>query len=70
VCSSSDEVRRFREFKRLLSGSAQLVAEYCHLKRLILASGITDTDDYAAQKRVFFRDALGIGHALVEKDVR
>jgi GrpB-like predicted nucleotidyltransferase (UPF0157 family) len=64
VCSSSDEVRRFRDFKELLSGNAELVAAYCQLKRNIVASGVTDTDEYAVQKRAFFRSALGSRHAL------
>jgi GrpB-like predicted nucleotidyltransferase (UPF0157 family) len=66
VCCSSDEVRRFREFKSLLDASPNLVESYCQLKRLILTEGITDTDDYAVRKRAFFRSALGVGHALVE----
>jgi GrpB-like predicted nucleotidyltransferase (UPF0157 family) len=70
VCRSSDEVRRFREFKHVLGSSAELVVEYCQLKRLILASGITDTDDYAVRKRSFFRRALGVAHALVDIDAK
>jgi GrpB-like predicted nucleotidyltransferase (UPF0157 family) len=68
VVSSSDEVRRFLDFRKLLSGSAELVAAYCQLKRDIVASGITDTDEYAVQKRAFFRSALGTLHTLSRTD--
>jgi GrpB-like predicted nucleotidyltransferase (UPF0157 family)/SAM-dependent methyltransferase len=68
VRSSSDEVRRFRDFRGLLGGSPELVAEYCRLKRQILSGGVTDTDEYAAQKRAFFRTALGATHVLLEQD--
>lgn len=68
VNSASDEVRRFRDFRGLLTGNAELVAEYCELKRRIVAGGITDTDEYAARKRSFFRSALGARHGLVDVD--
>jgi GrpB-like predicted nucleotidyltransferase (UPF0157 family) len=64
VALTSDEVRRFLEFRELLCGSRALVVEYCRLKREILSTGVTDTDEYATQKRAFFRSALGVGHAL------
>lgn len=68
VCSSSDEVRRFREFRDLLRSHPALVAEYCSLKRQILAEGISDTDEYAVRKRDFFRATLGASHTLLEND--
>lgn len=49
LSSASDEVRRFCAFRDLLSGSAELLAAYCQLKRDIVASGITDTDEYAVK---------------------
>ena len=64
VAHSSDEVRRFREFRDLLRTTPGLVTEYCHVKREILAAGVTDTDEYAAQKRSFMRRALGASHAI------
>jgi GrpB-like predicted nucleotidyltransferase (UPF0157 family) len=66
---SSDEVRRFRSFRKLLTDNPELVAQYCMLKRDIVASGITDTDDYAVQKRAFFRAALGAEHKLRDLDL-
>jgi GrpB-like predicted nucleotidyltransferase (UPF0157 family) len=68
VASSSDEVRRFREFRELLRATPGLVAEYCRAKREILAAGVTDTDEYAAQKRPFMRQALGASHAIRDDD--
>jgi GrpB-like predicted nucleotidyltransferase (UPF0157 family) len=64
VSASSDEVRRFRAFRDLLSRTPELVASYCSLKRSIIGLGVTDTDDYAVQKRDFFRTALGRQHEL------
>jgi GrpB-like predicted nucleotidyltransferase (UPF0157 family) len=68
VQHSSDEVRRFREFRDLLRGRPDLVAEYSGLKKQILASGVRDTDEYKVQKRPFMRKALGAGHALKGED--
>jgi GrpB-like predicted nucleotidyltransferase (UPF0157 family) len=68
VNSASDEVRRFRDFRDLLAGSAELIAEYCELKRSIVTSGVSDTDEYAARKRSFFRSALGARHGLMVAD--
>ncbi len=70
VDASSDEVRRFRDFRHLMSNNPELVARYGELKRSIVDSGITDTDDYAVQKREFFRTALGSGHKLNAADKR
>jgi GrpB-like predicted nucleotidyltransferase (UPF0157 family) len=64
VENSSDEVRRFREFRDLLSARADLVAEYTRLKREIVAAGVQDTDEYAVHKRPFIRKALGAGHVV------
>jgi GrpB-like predicted nucleotidyltransferase (UPF0157 family) len=68
VASTSDEVRRFREFRELLRSSPELVLDYCRLKRDILATGVIDTDEYAVRKRQFFHHALGPTHALRDRD--
>jgi GrpB-like predicted nucleotidyltransferase (UPF0157 family) len=64
VRRSSDEVRRFRDFRDLLVGRPDLVADYCQLKQEIVSAGVTDTDEYAVRKRTFMRDALGAKHPL------
>jgi GrpB-like predicted nucleotidyltransferase (UPF0157 family) len=69
VRRDSDEVRRFRQFRDLLRGRPELIAEYSSLKKQILAMGVRDTDEYAVQKRPFMRKALGAGHALKDEDV-
>jgi GrpB-like predicted nucleotidyltransferase (UPF0157 family) len=69
VRSTSDEVRRFREFRDLLSVRPDLVAEYCRVKREILSNGVTDTDEYAVRKRPFMHKALGASHTLEGDDV-
>jgi GrpB-like predicted nucleotidyltransferase (UPF0157 family) len=68
VRHSSDEVRRFRQFRNLLGGRPDLVAEYSRVKREILSAGVRDTDEYAVRKRPFMREALGAGHALKRED--
>jgi GrpB-like predicted nucleotidyltransferase (UPF0157 family) len=65
---TSDEVRRFREFRDLLSSRPDLVAEYSRLKSQILSAGVTDTDEYAVRKRPFMHEALGARHALKGED--
>jgi GrpB-like predicted nucleotidyltransferase (UPF0157 family) len=64
VRRASDEVRRFRDFRDLLSRRPDLIAEYCRLKREILSTGVTDTDEYAVRKRPFVHKVLGAKHAL------
>jgi GrpB-like predicted nucleotidyltransferase (UPF0157 family) len=68
VRHTSDETRRFREFRDLLSSRPDLIAEYCRLKRQILSAGITDTDEYAVRKRPFMHAALGARHTLEGED--
>jgi GrpB-like predicted nucleotidyltransferase (UPF0157 family) len=67
---ASDEVRRFRTFKSRLMENPAIVAEYCELKRMIVNSGVTDTDIYAAQKRFFMHKVLGADHALANGQYR
>lgn len=64
IHNASDEVRRFRAFVTHLSESPELVAEYCECKRNIVSSGVTDTDEYAIQKRPFIHKALGTHNTL------
>jgi GrpB-like predicted nucleotidyltransferase (UPF0157 family) len=59
VSRASDDVRRFRDFRDLLAGRPDLVAEYCSLKQRIVAAGVTDTDEYKILKRPFMHRALG-----------
>jgi GrpB-like predicted nucleotidyltransferase (UPF0157 family) len=66
---SSDEVRRFRSFRKVFTDNPELVAQYCMLKRKIVASGIRNTDEYAVQKRAFVRAALGAEHKLRDSDL-
>jgi GrpB-like predicted nucleotidyltransferase (UPF0157 family) len=68
VRQAADEVRRFRVFRDLLCRRPDLVTEYCAIKRQILASGVTDTDDYKVKKRPFMHKALGADHALSDED--
>jgi GrpB-like predicted nucleotidyltransferase (UPF0157 family) len=68
VRQTSDEARRFREFRDLLSHRPDLVAEYCRRKIQILSDGVTDTDEYAVRKRPFMHEALGEKYALKPED--
>jgi GrpB-like predicted nucleotidyltransferase (UPF0157 family) len=64
VHKASDEVRRFRLFKERLMTDARLLDEYCECKKRIILNGVSDTDEYAVQKRPFLHKALGREHAL------
>jgi GrpB-like predicted nucleotidyltransferase (UPF0157 family) len=68
VRHTSDEARRFREFRDLLSSRPDLVAEYSRLKGQIVSAGVKDTDEYAVRKRPFMQEALGARHTLKGED--
>ena len=56
--------RTWPESRPMYLGSYRHVAEYCRVKRGIVSAGVTDTDEYAVQKRPFIHKALGHRHAL------
>jgi GrpB-like predicted nucleotidyltransferase (UPF0157 family) len=65
---NKDEGRRFRDFQRVLKGNVEKVKLYNQCKREIIASGVTDTDEYAKKKSEIMRDLLGeLHHVKYEK---
>jgi GrpB-like predicted nucleotidyltransferase (UPF0157 family) len=58
IASNSPEVEEFRLFRDALRRDPVLAARYMARKREILASGITDSEDYSRTKGSFCREVL------------
>ncbi|MCC6559228.1 MAG: GrpB family protein [Polyangiaceae bacterium] len=58
VPAADPEVIELRAFRDALRADPELRAGYAAEKRRIVASGTTDTNDYAIEKRRFVQDAL------------
>lgn len=60
IWDGSPEVKRLREFRDRLKSEERLRRRYEAKKREIIASGVTDTVDYAAAKGEFVKEVLGL----------
>jgi GrpB-like predicted nucleotidyltransferase (UPF0157 family) len=64
VEKNKDEVRRFKDFQRILREDPEKVKKYNECKMEIIRQGIRDTDEYAKQKSALMRDLMGDLHVV------
>jgi GrpB-like predicted nucleotidyltransferase (UPF0157 family) len=58
ISASSGEAAELRDFRDKLRGNPGLIAEYVAAKKAIIASGCTDSVDYAIRKGEFVKKVL------------
>ena len=61
---NKDEVRRFKDFQRILRGNKEKVLIYNKCKMEIIESGVVDTDEYARGKSKLIRELMGELHIV------
>jgi GrpB-like predicted nucleotidyltransferase (UPF0157 family) len=61
IAADSPEVQELRSFRDRLRGDPEFVASYVAVKRVIIASGVTDSLVYSIQKGDFVQKALKEG---------
>jgi ubiquinone/menaquinone biosynthesis C-methylase UbiE/GrpB-like predicted nucleotidyltransferase (UPF0157 family) len=66
IATSSPEVQELRRFRDRLRADPGLMASYVAAKKAILASGVTDSVDYAIRKGDFVQGALWDGGGSTE----